>query len=333
MKKRGRRILAALTAGLLLAESVSGTGIIADYPGTIYAETQRSAIVNATTLNVRSGPGTGNSVVRKLSYGAPVTVVGQETASDGVLWYKLQFTAGGKSMEGYASSEYIKFPVSYTTDPQFEAYMTSQGFPESYKESLRVLHAEFPSWVFQVQNTGLDWNDAVNNESIVGANLVSTNSLSSWKSTEYGAYDWNTGKWTGFDGPSWVAASRDIVSYYMDPRNFLNEIYVFQFLLQSYDGAHQTREGLQSLVSGTFLEKSTGQGDGNPPSAQENQEGQNNQQDSGQNGSDGGGSPFLPDRITAREWTWGAVGIFPRTHRPETPPRARPRGREARSRM
>ena len=291
MKKRGRRILAALTAVLLLAESVSGTGIIADYPGTIYAETQRSAIVNATTLNVRSGPGTGNSVVRKLSYGAPVTVVGQETASDGVLWYKLQFTAGGKSMEGYASSEYIKFPVSYTTDPQFEAYMTSQRFPESYKESLRVLHAEFPSWVFQVQNTGLDWNDAVNNESIVGANLVSTNSLSSWKSTEYGAYDWNTGKWTGFDGPSWVAASRDIVSYYMDPRNFLNEIYVFQFLLQSYDGAHQTREGLQSLVSGTFLEKSTGQGDGNPPSAQE---GQNNQQDSGQNGSDGGGTPLPP---------------------------------------
>ena len=150
MKKRGRRILAALTAVLLLAESVSGTGIIADYPGTIYAETQRSAIVNATTLNVRSGPGTGNSVVRKLSYGAPVTVVGQETASDGVLWYKLQFTAGGKSMEGYASSEYIKFPVSYTTDPQFEAYMTSQGFPESYKESLRVLHAEFPSWVWSV---------------------------------------------------------------------------------------------------------------------------------------------------------------------------------------
>lgn len=34
MKKRGRRILAALTAVLLLAESVSGTGIIADYPGT-----------------------------------------------------------------------------------------------------------------------------------------------------------------------------------------------------------------------------------------------------------------------------------------------------------
>lgn len=308
MKKRGRRILAALTAVFLAAESAGSAGIIKDYPGTIYAETQRAASVNATILNVRSGPGTGNQIVRKLSYGAPVTVVGEETASDGVRWYKLRFTAGGKTMEGYASSEYIKFPVSYTTDPQFEAYMTSQGFPESYKESLRVLHAEFPSWIFQVQNTGLDWNDAVNNESIVGANLVSTNSLSSWKSTEYGAYDWKTGKWTGFDGASWVAASRDIVSYYMDPRNFLNEIYVFQFLLQSYDGAHQTREGLQSLVSGTFLEKSTGQGSqegGNPSGGQSDP---NNQQNSGQNGTDGNSVPLPPGQNYGPGMTTGGGG-------------------------
>lgn len=99
MKKRGRRILAALTAVLLLAESVSGTGIIADYPGTIYAETQKSAIVNATTLNVRSRPRHRKFRCKEAVLRTPVTVVGQETASDGVLWYKLQFTAGGKSME------------------------------------------------------------------------------------------------------------------------------------------------------------------------------------------------------------------------------------------
>ncbi|MEE0220610.1 MAG: cadherin-like beta sandwich domain-containing protein, partial [Lachnospiraceae bacterium] len=82
-------------------------------------------------------------------------------------------------------------------------------------------------------------------------------------------------------------------------------IYVFQFLLQSYDGAHQTREGLQSLVSGTFLEKSTGQGDGNPPSAQE---GQNNQQDSGQNGSDGGGTPLPPGQNYGPGMDMGSSG-------------------------
>ena len=132
--------------------------------------------------------------------------------------------------------------------------MNQQGFPDSYKDSLRTLHAEHPTWIFQAQKTNLDWSDVIANESAVGANLVASSSLSSWKSTEYGAYDWTTGKWTGFDGATWVAASEEIVSYYMDPRNFLNDTYVFQFMTHKYDSAHQSKEGLQSLVEGTFLD-------------------------------------------------------------------------------
>lgn len=263
MRQRKKRILAALMVTLLSVQSAGSAGFFWQNPNIVYGAPQRSAIVNATTLNVRSGAGTDASIVRKLSYGASVTVTGEETAADGVTWYKICYGVNGGTEEGYASSEYIKFPVAYTMDPQFEAHMSQQGFPESYKDSLRALHAEFPSWVFQTQNTGLDWNDVINNESTVGSNLISSSSISSWKSTEYGAYDWGTGKWTGFDGASWVAASRDIISYYMDPRNFLNEIYVFQFLLHTYDSAHQTREGLQSLVSGTFLEKTAAASDGN----------------------------------------------------------------------
>ena len=152
-------------------------------------------------------------------------------------------------------SDYIKFPVSYSYDSTFENYLNSQGFPESYKVSLRTLHTEHPTWVFQAQKTGLNWSDVMAAEGAVGANLVSKSSISSWKSTEYGAYDWNTGTWTGFDGSSWVAASKDIVAYYMDPRNFLNDTYVFQFLHHAYDSNAQTREGLTSLITGTFLEK------------------------------------------------------------------------------
>ena len=49
----------------------------------------------------------------------------------------------------------------------------------------------------------------------------------------------------------------------MDPRNFLNDTYVFQFLLHTYDSAGQTKEGLQSMVTGTFLEKAAvSQGNG-----------------------------------------------------------------------
>ena len=60
--------------------------------------------------------------------------------------------------------------------------------------------------------------------------------------------------WTGFDGSTWVAASEDILRFYMDPRNFLDEAYIFQFMSQKYDPAVHTREGLQSMLKGSFME-------------------------------------------------------------------------------
>ena len=254
MTKKQKRILALMQGAVLLGDCAARTGTMISGLSLAYAATG-SATVNATTLNVRSTPGTTGSVVKKLAYGAAVTVVSETAGSDGKTWYKIQFSSGSGTQEGYVRSDYIKFPVSYSYDSTFENYLNSQGFPESYKVSLRTLHTEHPTWVFQAQKTGLNWSDVMAAEGAVGANLVSKSSISSWKSTEYGAYDWNTGTWTGFDGSSWVAASKDIVAYYMDPRNFLNDTYVFQFLHHAYDSNAQTREGLTSLITGTFLEK------------------------------------------------------------------------------
>lgn len=254
MTKKQKRILALMLGAVLLGDCAARTGTMISGLSLAYAATG-SATVNATTLNVRSTPGTTGSVVKKLAYGAAVTVVSETAGSDGKTWYKIQFSSGSGTQEGYVRSDYIKFPASYSYDSTFENYLNSQGFPESYKVSLRTLHTEHPTWVFQAQKTGLNWSDVMAAEGAVGANLVSKSSISSWKSTEYGAYDWNTGTWTGFDGSSWVAASKDIVAYYMDPRNFLNDTYVFQFLHHAYDSNAQTREGLTSLITGTFLEK------------------------------------------------------------------------------
>ena len=254
MTKKQKRILALMLGAVLLGDCAVRTGTMISGLSLAYAATG-SATVNATTLNVRSTPGTTGSVVKKLAYGAAVTVVSETAGSDGKTWYKIQFSSGSGTQEGYVRSDYIKFPVSYSYDSTFENYLNSQGFPESYKVSLRTLHTEHPTWVFQAQKTGLNWSDVMAAEGAVGTNLVSKSSISSWKSTEYGAYDWNTGIWTGFDGSSWVAASKDIVAYYMDPRNFLNDTYVFQFLHHAYDSNAQTREGLTSLITGTFLEK------------------------------------------------------------------------------
>ena len=254
MTKKQKRILALMLGAVLLGDCAARTGTMISGLSLAYAATG-SATVNATTLNVRSTPGTTGSVVKKLAYGAAVTVVSETAGSDRKTWYKIQFSSGSGTQEGYVRSDYIKFPVSYSYDSTFENYLNSQGFPESYKVSLRTLHTEHPTWVFQAQKTGLNWSDVMAAEGAVGTNLVSKSSISSWKSTEYGAYDWNTGIWTGFDGSSWVAASKAIVAYYMDPRNFLNDTYVFQFLHHAYDSNAQTREGLTSLITGTFLEK------------------------------------------------------------------------------
>ena len=69
---------------------------------------------------------------------------------------------------------------------RFEASLNAQGFPESYKNSLRQLHAKYPQWRFEAQHTGLDWNTVIQNEAVLGRNLVHTGSISSYKSLAEG---------------------------------------------------------------------------------------------------------------------------------------------------
>ena len=247
----------ALVLGLMLAAEVPASVATPFTMIDSYAYTG-VATVKATSLNVRSGAGTGYSSVGRLAAGAAVTVIGEQRGTDGNTWYQIQYTGtGGAVNTGYVSSVYIRLPVAYTKDSNFEAYLTSQGFPESYKNGLRQLHAQYPNWVFKAKNTGLDWNTVIENESVLGRNLVATGSVSSWKSVANGAYNWDNSTWTGFDGSNWVAASEDIIRYYMDPRNFLDETYVFQFLNHEYDANTQTKEGLNSLINGSFLSGTT----------------------------------------------------------------------------
>ena len=61
------------------------------------------------------------------------------------------------------------------------------------------------------------------------------------------------GQQIGRDGPYWVAASSNIVQYYLDPRNFLSDPYIFMFESQSYDAEAQTQEGVENIIKNTFM--------------------------------------------------------------------------------
>lgn len=205
----------------------------------------------ADVLNVRSGAGTGYSKTGKVSYGDSLTILSETTDSSGAKWYKI--SCG--SVTGYVSAAYVQLTSSGSqgsSDADFESYMTKQGFPESYKPYLRTLHEQHPKWIFTAQKLGVDWNTALKEECVVGRNLVHSSALASWKSMEKGAYDFNGGYWYGLDG-SWVAASKEIIMYYMDPRNFLNDTYIFMFENQSYDPSYQTESGVKTILADTFM--------------------------------------------------------------------------------
>ena len=205
----------------------------------------------ADVLNGRSGAGTGYSKTGTVSYGDSLTILSETTDSSGAKWYKI--SCG--NVTGYVSAAYVQLTSSGSqgsSDADFESYMTKQGFPESYKPYLRTLHEQHPKWIFTAQKLGVDWNTALKEECVVGRNLVHSSALASWKSMEKGAYDFNGGYWYGLDG-SWVAASKEIIMYYMDPRNFLNDTYIFMFENQSYDPSYQTESGVKTILADTFM--------------------------------------------------------------------------------
>lgn len=205
----------------------------------------------ADVLNVRSGAGTGYSKTGTVSYGDSLTILSETTDSSDAKWYKI--SCG--NVTGYVSAAYVQLTSSGSqgsSDADFESYMTKQGFPESYKPYLRTLHEQHPKWIFTAQKLGVDWNTALKEECVVGRNLVHSSALASWKSMEKGAYDFNGGYWYGLDG-SWVAASKEIIMYYMDPRNFLNDTYIFMFENQSYNSSYQTESGVKTILADTFM--------------------------------------------------------------------------------
>ena len=231
------------------------------YEISVFAATE--ATVNGDQVNVRTGPGTSNAVLTdsngariQLYTGHKVSIEDKAMAADGAQWYKIRFDYNGASYEGYMHGSYVTIDSTnedIDPDTDFEAYLNAQGFPETYKDSLRQLHAKYPSWVFKADHLPYDFNEAVKEESIVGRSLIAYNSISSWKSLETGSYDWNTGTWYSFDGSAWAAASKELVAYCMDPRNFLDETYIFQFEALSYDAGLHTRDGVEKLISGSFM--------------------------------------------------------------------------------
>lgn len=259
----------------------------------IYYET---GTVNTEGLNVRTGAGTNyarltyNNKNVLLSKGTKVTILGQKKVGN-VIWYKVRFSYGSATLEGYVSGDYIIVgeaeEPSTTPNPsekpaespdttqkpeeepskspeaseepidqgEYGAYLSSLGFPDSYINALCSLHESRPKWKFKVYQTGLDWDTVIASETKIGLNLISNSKTTAWKSYETGAYNWATNSFIPYDGSSWVTASKEAVAYYMDPRNFLSERSILQFEALEYQEEYQTKEGIENILKNTPMYK------------------------------------------------------------------------------
>jgi beta-N-acetylglucosaminidase len=222
-----------------------------------------------TTLKVRKTASSSATVLMYIPADTKVSVLGTSGS-----WYKVTVTYSGKTVTGYAAKEYITIGVksdssSATTGTGSDSasntdYETQlKNFPDSYKASIEALHKDYPNWQFVAVDTGLDWNTVISNESVVGRNVIQSNypgggstlAPFSYLSTASGAYDWSTDKYVLRDGSNWYTANSAVISYYMDPRNFLNSTDIFQFEKLSYDES-QSETVVQSILSNTFMKGS-----------------------------------------------------------------------------
>ncbi|MBR3968445.1 MAG: hypothetical protein IKJ93_02530 [Clostridia bacterium] len=186
-----------------------------------------------------------------------VLVVGEAEDGDGDKWYKIKFGDSFKKT-GYVYNTFVMLKPEYKLDKAFEK--TLKDFPESYHDDLRTLHAKFPNWKFVANKIDLSLKDAVD----LQFNPAATNCAANKKLVEltYGGKEWRdkraynsstkryVEKYSG-----WTYASRSAIAYFVDPRNYLDDSYIFAFLQQPYDKKLQDKEGLRTVVAGTFLEK------------------------------------------------------------------------------
>lgn len=222
----------------------------------------RAVIYNCDTCMLMTQPDGGSGIVTLYS-GQQVYLLRQLDATDQGLWYEVSVNVNDTNYTGCLPADYIlcndyeKMDMMIMTGHQNNGESSFEksiaGFPESYKEDLRALHASHPNWIFVKQTTNIDWNDFIANEMVQARNLVPRNMADAYKGKQSWAIDPATGDYIGLSGENWVQASEEAVKYYADPRNFLTDNDVFQFELLTYNSKYQTEAGVENILSDTFM--------------------------------------------------------------------------------
>lgn len=194
------------------------------------AETKYVVLLN--NVNIRKGPSTKYSTLKTGSVGSTYNLMSTEIIADeeqngncDAGWYQIEYN----NEKAYVCSSYVRVDENETDDSTAnsvcEKEMEKAGFPSSYWKGLCELKDKHPNWTFKAISTNLEWSIAVEKESSCGKSKIATSNSSFIDPTCH------------VDEGPFKGASQKAVAFYMDPRNFLTENYIFQFEYLKYEAA------------------------------------------------------------------------------------------------
>ncbi len=241
-------------------------------------------------VKLRESETTSSSSLLTIPYNSFVTVLRSLESGNGCddNWFEVVYNTGGTSNKGFVCSTYIQdietkninetdsdkevkeevkeevkneSLMSKMTDEEFDAYLTSEGFPNDYKVKLKELHKLHPNWIFKANKSKYTWSNALKEQNNPGNSFLNINPTLKAKgyegflSTNSGDYDYNTDTFIPHDGKYWFQARSETIEYYMDPRRYLDERAIFAFEDLLYYKDYQTLDAVNKVLYSDFLKQ------------------------------------------------------------------------------
>lgn len=165
------------------------------------------------------------------------------------------FSFKGNTYHGYYCSANLN-TGNLLTD-ELKGKFKAAGFPESYWPKLAELKTNHPNWEFKAIKTDLNFNDVVTNQTYGNKSLLRRSMSNNYRylSLDGDAFDYYNDYYIPYDDTTgsdpWYKANYDAIAYYVDPRNFLSDMYIFQFETLSFDDSISD-DRLLSSINGIF---------------------------------------------------------------------------------
>ncbi len=130
-------------------------------------------------------------------------------------------------------------------------------FPAAYTERIDTLSKRHPNWRFlPYPIDDLDWEAILKKECTPGWNLVVHSSWApgTWRAKGLKNYTpYYDKRMKPYDSGIYYQASREAIAYFLDPRNFLNEIDIFMFEALHFSERSHTVEAVEVALEGSFM--------------------------------------------------------------------------------